>query len=89
MRLLPTAEVDRGVRRCVGARPRALPNRNATRSFAEDVAWLAPLGLFGLLLSPGENALGIRLTQTRPRSNTHRAVMRYRTTEARFNEILV
>jgi potassium/hydrogen antiporter len=39
----------------------ALPHRNATRSFAEGVAWLAQIGLFvmlGLLLSPGEITLG-------------------------------
>jgi cell volume regulation protein A len=38
-----------------------LPHRNATRSFAEGVAWLAQIGLFvmlGLLLSPGEITLG-------------------------------
>ena len=38
-----------------------LPHRNATRSFAEGVAWLAQIGLFvmlGLLLSPDEITLG-------------------------------
>jgi cell volume regulation protein A len=37
-----------------------LPHRNATRSFAEGVAWLAQIGLFvmlGLLLSPDEITL--------------------------------
>ena len=40
---------------------RELPHRNATRSFAEGVAWLAQIGLFvmlGLLLSPGRITLG-------------------------------